>query len=54
MITFFGLAHTLDATQLMGCGGVGGGDDSVRCSRLHGRCCAICWMVVGGGDVNVP
>ena len=39
-MTFFGLAHMVDATQVMGWGGVWGGDDDVLRTCTHGRCYA--------------
>ena len=39
-MTFLGLAHMVDATQVMGWGGVWGGDDDVPRTCTHGRCYA--------------
>ena len=41
MMTFFGLAHMVDATQLLGWGGVGWGrDDDILWTWTHGGCYA--------------
>ena len=43
----------VDATQVMGWGGVWGGDDDVPRSCTHGRCYAT-QVMVWGGDDDVP
>ena len=40
MMTFVGLAHMVDATQVMGWGGGWGGDDDVPRTCTHGGCYA--------------
>ena len=47
MMTFLGLAHMVDATQVMGWGGVWGGDDDVPRTCTHGGCYARMMTFLG-------